>query len=531
MNALSATGGRFCGTYAAFAIWAIICAVILGGGSRGAYLAGTALQLATIPVLLLALNEISRASTPRRIKLAAISCGLIALVPLLQIVPLPPLLWNAIPAHKIFTEMFDLTGQSTVWMPLSVTPAATQLAITSLIPAAAIFLVTLLLDRAERRLMTLVLLAAGLISVILGITQVARGPNSRLRFFEFTNLTEAVGFFANRNHFASLLYVLLVFASFWTIHATLTEDVFSRRNPLNTALILKIGWFSVLVLLIVAQALTRSRAGMGLTILALLGAFGLAALDKRATGNRNPTRLIFSGAAVVAILLSGEFVLYRLMERFASDPLADARVTFSHATVEAARSFMPLGSGLASFAPIYAMFEHPETTIANIYANQAHNEFLQLWLEEGVLGIALMIGFGVWLVVRLITIWNPKSIGTMELDIALMRAASIAVVLLIAHSSVDYPLRTGAMMSVMAFCCALLIEPPDEARRRQSASPTRSHAPSLAPITPPLPPAERANWGKSVEWPDAWRTQSNTTTTPAKPKTPAQFSKPPEKPS
>ncbi len=53
--------------------------------------------------------------------------------------------------------------------------------------------------------------------------------------------------------------------------------------------------------------------------------------------------------------------------------------------------------------------------------------------------------------------WPPDKAG--ELDRLLMRAATLAIALLIAHSFVEYPLRTGAIMAIFAFSCALLIEP------------------------------------------------------------------------
>ena len=54
----------------------------------------------------------------------------------------------------------------------------------------------------------------------------------------------------------------------------------------------------------------------------------------------------------------------------------------------------------------------------------------------------------------------------------LTRAAGLVVLLLIAHSFVDYPLRTNAMLGVFAFACALLVDPhrgrfPDHQGRSQ----------------------------------------------------------------
>ena len=62
------------------------------------------------------------------------------------------------------------------------------------------------------------MLAVGVLSVLVGLIQVAQGQESPFRFFAITNPTEAVGFFANRNHFAALLYCLMVFALAWIVY-------------------------------------------------------------------------------------------------------------------------------------------------------------------------------------------------------------------------------------------------------------------------------------------------------------------------
>lgn len=49
-----------------------------------------------------------------------------------------------------------------------------------------------------------------------------KGLMSSLRFFEYTNPTEAVGFFANRNHFAALLYTVMLFAAVWAADGATT---------------------------------------------------------------------------------------------------------------------------------------------------------------------------------------------------------------------------------------------------------------------------------------------------------------------
>jgi hypothetical protein len=207
--------------------------------------------------------------------------------------------------------------------------------------------------------------------------------------------------------------------------------------------------------------------------------------------------------------------------------LQDGRITFARVTIEAAKGYMPFGSGMGTFVPVYAMYEKPQdATVAN-YVNQAHDDFLQVWLESGVVGIALIGIFVVWLVLRSAKIWRRAlPPGARDIDVSLARAATLIVGLLMAHSVVDYPLRTGAMMAIMAFACALLVGPvtgaesalrleshDTRARTRQrgapptapaAAPPTRSRP---RPVAVPLPAAAPAGerQAEGIEWPEEWR--------------------------
>ena len=193
---------------------------------------------------------------------------------------------------------------------------------------------------------------------------------------------------------------------------------------------------------------------------------------------------------------------------------------------------MPLGSGLGTFVPVYALFEKPGDTIIGTYVNHAHNDVVELWLETGVLGLVLMGLFVIWLVARSVEIWrSAPPFGAREIDWSLVRAATIVIALIIAHSFVDYPLRTGAMMAIMAFACALLIEPPVGAedvlepqalrkrtrhrgvhRLEPSPSPVlsrRSSARSASAELSEVPSrATGGQWGADIQWPEEWRKPS-----------------------
>ena len=492
-------------------------ALILGGGTRDGFLSDAILQACAVPLLLVCLWRLATTPTTKEIKRAALFCALVVLVPLLQVVPLPPAIWTRLPDRQPITETFALLGRPLPWRPLSVLPQATWLSALSLLVPLAIFLATALLGFRERRWLSLVMLAIGLASVFLGLSQVAEGPTSPLRFFEFSNKTEAIGFFANRNHFAALLYSLALFAAAWAV--SVDGGGKSLRKKYDSAtLVPMVASFTVLAVLVAAQAVARSRAGLGLTIVALAGAFALAAARRRNAGRSSGTNVLVAAIAL-AVMFAVQFALYRIRERFATDPLEDARIQFAHVTFAAARAFMPFGSGMGTFTRVYGLFEKPQDLLANTFANRAHNDPLEVGLEAGAVGLALMAAFAAWLVARAIVLWGRKAYGEAAVDQALARAATLVLALLIAHSFVDYPLRTGAMMAVFAFACGLLLAPlPSSASAAaQTFEPVSKTVPQPSWPSPEdyglgeglgdMSSRGTRRWGEGMEWPEEWRTR------------------------
>jgi O-antigen ligase len=439
----------------------IVASLVLGGGTRGGFLSDAVLQLLSIPLLLIALWKLLEIPWTAQMKITLCFCLALVAIPAVQLIPLPPWLWSALPGREPSVETFEILGQKLPWMPISVVPNETWLSALSLIPPLSIFLATLQFPYRERRWLSLIFLAMGVVSVFLGFIQVAQGESSPWRFFTDTNPAEAVGFFANKNHFAALLYSVILFAAAWMVDVAAKFEQQPGKKKYDTAsIVTMIAVFTLLVTLLGGEAIARSRMGLLLTIFALFGAAALAVSDRRVGIMVNAMRLIV-GAGVLALIFSSQFVLYGIMERFVSDPLKDARTTFARDTIDAAIANMPFGSGLGTFVPVYAMFERPQDTLIAAYVNHAHNDILEVWLTSGVLGSALLGMFVAWLILQSIEIWRsapPR--GASEFDWNLARSATLVVAFLVVHSFVDYPLRTGGMMAVMAFACALLIEPP-----------------------------------------------------------------------
>lgn len=465
-------------------VFGLLSCLLLGGGTREGFLSDAILQLLSVPVFLAALWRVLDAPPNRDRRQALAFCAAIVAVPLIQLAPLPPAIWTHLPGRAIVAESFELVGRSPGWAPISMTPESTWLAALSLLPPLAIFLAVVTLDRRDRRRMSYAVVGFSVVSVFLGLMQLAQGEASPLRFYEFTNAGDAVGFFANRNHFAALLYssILLAAAALVPRLAALSPRAGTSRRGIDASLAMGVLAAGVaLIVLIAGEVIARSRAGVILSAIALAMCFVIGGERRRIVEKLTFPRAL-AAIVVLAIFLLGQAALSRLLDRFDADPLADARLVFARNTITAAKSVTPVGAGLGSFPSFYMTFEKPADLQAGVYANHAHNDLLELWLETGLIGPMLLCLFLVWLFRKAVDAWTAQNPDLLPVDRALAQASIFVILLLLGHSLVDYPLRSGAMAAVFAFCCGVLIDPPPTsgrvpfARRRRNASTASSRA-------------------------------------------------------
>ena len=130
--------------------------------------------------------------------------------------------------------------------------------------------------------------------------------------------------------------------------------------------------------------MARSRTGLALTMVALFASIALSFSNRRAGSRATLNKKVLLGALAVAVIFSLQFAVYRVLER-ASDLTQDDRPIFARTTIEAAIANMPIGSGMGTFVPVYAMFEKPQDA-SPAYVNHAHNDILEVPARDGRAG-------------------------------------------------------------------------------------------------------------------------------------------------
>ena len=427
----------------------LFACLVLGGSAQGIW-QNAALQLIGLAIIAWAAcgqggERPSRSA--RQLLLITISAvGVIGL----QSLPLPPSVW----AHGVRDPLaagYRLLGVSAPWLPVSLTPYGTSATLLYLMPPVAIFVAMVRLNAYRPSWMAAALLAAVAAGITLGALQVMNGGTaSHWYLYEQTNIGRAVGFFANASHMAMLLVVASPFV--------IAIAAAGRRRNLQHYSALVALLTAAGLLLVVGVALNGSLAGF-LLIAPVMGVSSLI-LMKRPSA----LRPVIAAAAVIAVLVAvGTLAATSIGGQKVGENAhtsVQSRSEIARTTATAIADFMPWGSGLGSFAKVYHLYEKPES-VTNEYVVHAHNDYLELLLELGIAGGALILIFLAWWARAVGRVWKRPEASPYAL------AATIASAALLLHSLVEFPLRTAAMSACFAMCLGLLADrrqpPPREA--------------------------------------------------------------------
>jgi hypothetical protein len=445
---------------------AIVC--LLGGSSRS--------DLASLPLLrglavLFAFWAATRLDLEDLRRIRAPLCLLLLLLiwNALQLVPLPPSIWQTLPGREAVVAIDRLLGQPDIWRPISLSPSQSWNSLLAMsVPIAALLLAARMTPEDHPRLMLAIVAIAG-VGALLGFIQLLAGSGSLAYLYRITNPNSMVGLFANRNHNAYFLAIALIVA------AALLRDGLTRKQ--QNGMVQGVLIFFALLFAAVA-ALIGSRSGFVAGVVAFCVGYAMVgaawrsvpsarAASRARRGERRASPAISArwrdtlliGAPVLIVGVMGAVVWSSgrstAVTRLAGQVVADDMRVQAWPTVRTMiETYWAAGSGFGSFPDVYKMFE-PDALLQPSYFNHAHNDWAELLMTGGLPLAALTLAALLWLARTLAAKGFRNLLKGYRGDVRLVLIVVVGI--LAAMSIVDYPLRVPSIQVVAIMLIMTLI--------------------------------------------------------------------------
>lgn len=322
---------------------------------------------------------------------------------------------------------------------LSLDPYATRLAIVQLTVLLIFFAATTVFVDTPRRLRALVrtITIFGFLLAVFGLTQSLTSDGTRVYWFRQLTQSTAFGPFINRHHFAGYMELAVAIP----LGLLLSGSLESYKRPL---------YAFAAVVMAMSLVVTNSRGGiisLGAEIffVVLIASFSWG--REKEQPRRQRVRAAIARAALafalVVAMIGGAMLIggREVFTRFVGTPIAEdpttGRAHFWNVTLEVIKTYPLVGSGLGSFSVIYTRFDSRN----GLYRlEQAHNDYLQVLSDGGIIGGLLGVGFIVILFRRGFA--RRETHDKFRLGVSTGALAGCFAVLV--HSFFDFTLHTTA---------------------------------------------------------------------------------------
>lgn len=416
----------------------VVVAGLLGGGPGTNVLPFAVISLAGAFLIFMAVWNDGLKRFQQLPKIIGLSIILLVITPFLQLIPLPPSVWQLFPGQELRSDILALAELQNSWQPLSMAPLNTlYAAVFGLI----LFALLVALLRLSPEAMTIILavqIAVIFVGIAVGLIQFMSG-GSALQIYRQAHHGALIGLFANKNHMGLALACLI----------PLGYELLARRIVRPSGLIFGMALMCATAMVLIV--VTNSRAAI------LLGVMASAIVALRHWPEK---RLLSSGimAMGLALVVVAGFSLPTvagLWERL-GDAGEDVRWTIIVQSLPLVDAVWPMGAGIGSFRFLYDTKEQLEWVTVT-YVNNVHNDYIEWIIETGILGLAGLILIFAALVISAARSPQVRALGAAEAYGSYALTGLTIIVLFSAHSLADYPIRRFATAIILVMGVAMLL--------------------------------------------------------------------------
>ncbi len=396
-----------------------------------------------------------RTPVPRRTVAALI---LVAGAIALQLVAIPrPLLAGVSPRTHTLLLAYDVqyaNAPPTTWHALTMNARQTELGLAFVVAYTILLAATTrMLTRHSAWMLAIAITALGVLVALIGIVQSAFGTKAIYGFWKpmFENAA-SFGPFVNKNHFAGFILMVLpvgmgVFISLASAAARLSRTGWRNRllwigePETSQAIVVAFGC----VTMAIALLMTFSRSGT-LCVIAgcVIGACVFA-------GRKRKGLLAISWALCAPTIAAAWVGVDRIADRFAKPEVLSlaGRIGIWRDTLHIMRDFPIVGTGFNTYG--LATFFY-QTTMPLFHVEEAHNDYLQIAAEGG-----LLVGIPATIAIVMFAIEVRRRFQDSRANYWIRAGAVTGVICIALQSLVDFSLQMPGNAALFAVLCGIAL--------------------------------------------------------------------------
>lgn len=352
----------------------------------------------------------------------------------------------ALPLYALFQiipfgALAELGGVSGISRTLSIDPFWTKVFAFHVFSLVIFFAATLAFIDSTRRLKTVVWMITifGFVYAFFAILQSVLSPDKIYGLYD-VSLKSSYGSFVNRHNFAAFIEMAIAVPLGMMFVGAVEKDR-------------KLLFITAIGLMGIALILSGSRGGL---VAFLAEIFFLVILTTK-TKNYNQFALKagLSVALVVivivgAIMVGGESSLTRISDTVGSNDVTSGRTEIWSVSLQIIKDYPIFGVGLGAYSIAYTPYD---TLNGLSRVEQAHNDYLQVLTDAGLIG--LIIGAGFLFLLFKTGLKNVNTNNTFRRGVAVGAFAGCFAVLV--HSFFDFVLHTTAVSVLFLTLMALVV--------------------------------------------------------------------------
>ncbi len=320
---------------------------------------------------------------------------------------------------------------------------ATQVELLKLLTYIAIFFLVInnVYKREQIKRIIILMVALGFALSVLAIIQKFSSTDKIYWFQKLTKGCIPFGPYVNRNHFAG--YVNMIIPLAFGLFALKISKFHASASRKFSSLFSSLYFLYILVIMIAALFLSLSRGGMlsfASTMILMLGLYLI----------RQKSRLrfiiipltVFLFAFIFLVSLDITPIMQRLSTLFyqETDLSSEDRIAVLQDSLQIVKDYPVFGTGLGAFQYIYPKYRASSQNFGAYY-DYAHNDYLQLLLETGILGFLLIAAGLLAFILTVLYKWGKRHDPFIK---GLTICCLTGVFSMLLHSMVDFNLHIPA---------------------------------------------------------------------------------------